>query len=109
MEGLVAGRLAEAATAVDALASDAELSARITAAGRVMVDAYAGGRKAIFMGNGGSAAEATHLAGELVGRYLVGRPPLPALALADSNSSVTAIGNDYSYEEIFARQVTAFA
>ena len=66
-------RLAEAATAVDALASDAELSARITAAGRAMVNAYAGGDKAIFMGNGGSAAEATHLAAELVGRYLVDR------------------------------------
>ena len=109
MEELVGGRLAEAATAVDALASDAELSARITDAGRAMVNAYAGGHKAIFMGNGGSAAEATHLAGELVGRYLVDRPPLPALALADSNSSVTAIANDYSYEVIFARQVTAFA
>ena len=77
MDELVGGRLSEAATAVDALASDAELSARITAASRAMVKAYASGNKAIFMGNGGSAAEATHLAGELVGRYLVDRPPCP--------------------------------
>ena len=109
VEELAGGRLAAAATAAAELASDAELPARIADAGRAMVKAYASGHKAIFMGNGGSAAEATHLAGELVGRYLVDRSPLPALALADSQSSMTAIANDYSYEVTFARQVKAFA
>jgi D-sedoheptulose 7-phosphate isomerase len=106
---LVGGRLAAAAKAADVLASDEELPARVADAGRAMVKAYSEGHKAIFMGNGGSAAEATHLAGELVGRYLVDRSPLPALALADSQSSLTAIANDYSYEVTFARQVEAFA
>jgi D-sedoheptulose 7-phosphate isomerase len=109
VEELAGRRLAEAGAAAAALASDGELAARIAAVGEEMVKAYASGRKTIFMGNGGSAAEATHLAAELVGRYLVERSPLPALALADSHSSVTAIANDYSYEETFARQVRAFA
>ena len=109
VEALVDGRLAEAAAATNALSSDPELPRRIAAAGRAMADACAGGNKVILMGNGGSAAEATHLAGELVGRYLADRDPLPALALADSQSSLTAIANDDSYEETFARQVRAFA
>jgi D-sedoheptulose 7-phosphate isomerase len=109
VEELAGGRLAAAATAAAELASDAELPARIADAGRAMVKAYATGHKAIFMGNGGSAAQATHLACELVGRYLVERSPLPAIALADSYPSVTAIANDYSFEETFARQVKAFA
>jgi D-sedoheptulose 7-phosphate isomerase len=109
VEELAAGRLAAAAETAAALASDAELPARVAAAGTAMAEAYAHGRKAIFMGNGGSAAEATHLAGELVGRYLEDRAPLPALALADSSPTVTAIANDYSFEMTFARQVTAFA
>lgn len=109
LEELAGGRLATAAAAAAALASDVELPQRIAAVGRAMVQAFADGGKVIFMGNGGSAAEATHLAGELVGRYLVDRSPLPALALADSPTNVTAIANDYSYEETFARQVRAFA
>ena len=68
---------------------------------------YRAGHKAIFFGNGGCAADAQHLAAEFVGRYLRQRPPLPALALAVNSSAVTAIGNDYAYEEIFARQLQA--
>jgi len=109
VEELASGRLAAAASAAVELASAATLPARIADAGRAMVKAYADGHKAIFMGNGGSAAEAAHLAGELVGRFLVDRPALPALALADNQSSLTAIANDYSYEATFARQIEAFA
>jgi D-sedoheptulose 7-phosphate isomerase len=109
VEELAGARLTAAAAIAAELASDPELPARIAAAGRAMVKAFAHARKTLLMGNGGSAAEASHLAGELVGRYLVDRLPLPALALADSHSSLTAIANDYSYEVTFARQVTAFA
>lgn len=109
VEELVKGRLDEATKVAASLAADAELRPRIAAAARAMVKAYADGRKAIFMGNGGSAAEATHLASELVGRYLVDRAPLAALALADNHSALTAIANDYSYEKTFARQIEAFA
>ncbi len=72
-----------------------------------LVECYRRGNKAVFCGNGGSAADAQHLAAELVGRYLVDRPPLPALALHTDTSTITAIANDYAYEEIFARQAEA--
>ena len=65
------------------------------------------GGKIIFMGNGGSAADAQHLAAEFTGRYLKERSPLPAIALSTNTSALTAIGNDYSFDEIFFRQVKA--
>ncbi len=73
----------------------------------LLVACYQRGNKAIFCGNGGSAADAQHLAAELVGRYLIDRPPLPSLALHTDTSSITAIANDYAYDEIFARQAEA--
>jgi D-sedoheptulose 7-phosphate isomerase len=74
-----------------------------------LVAAYRAGHKAIFFGNGGSAADAQHLAAEFVGRYLRERKPLPALALGANSSAVTAIGNDYGYDQVFARQLEALA
>jgi D-sedoheptulose 7-phosphate isomerase len=68
-----------------------------------------GGGKLILFGNGGSAADATHLAAEFVGRFAFDRAPMPALSLSDNGSSVTAIGNDYAYELTFERQIRAFA
>jgi D-sedoheptulose 7-phosphate isomerase len=79
------------------------------AAADALIAAYRNGRKAIFFGNGGSAADAQHLAAEFVGRYLRERPALAALALAANSSSVTAIANDYGYDKIFSRQLEAFA
>lgn len=73
-------------------------------AGR-LVEALAHGNKVMLFGNGGSAADAQHLAAEFVGRFLVDRRPLPALALTVDSSCLTAIGNDYSYDLVFARQV----
>jgi len=84
------------------------MPALVTAA-KTLVDAYLAGRKAIFLGNGGSAADAQHMAAELLGRYLYERSPLPALALTTNSSAVTAIANDYGYEQVFARQVEALA
>jgi D-sedoheptulose 7-phosphate isomerase len=80
----------------------------MSAAAEALISAYRTGRKAIFFGNGGSAADAQHLAAEFVGRYLHPRDPLPALALSVNSSTVTAIGNDYGYDEVFARQLEAF-
>jgi len=65
------------------------------------------GGKVILCGNGGSAADAQHLAAELIGRFYLDRRALPAIALADNVAAVTAIGNDYSYEDVFARGVQA--
>jgi D-sedoheptulose 7-phosphate isomerase len=78
-------------------------------AAEALVKAYLAGHKAIFFGNGGSAADAQHLAAEFVGRYLCQRGPLPALALNANSSSLTAIGNDFGYDQVFARQLEALA
>jgi D-sedoheptulose 7-phosphate isomerase len=78
-------------------------------AAEVMTASLRGGGKVLFCGNGGSAADATHLAAELVGRFQLERSPLPALSLADNVSSLTAIGNDYAFDQVFARQVRALA
>jgi D-sedoheptulose 7-phosphate isomerase len=69
--------------------------------------AFKGGKKVAFVGNGGSATEATHLAAEFIGKCVIDHEPLAALSLTDSNAILTAISNDYGVEEIFARQVKA--
>jgi D-sedoheptulose 7-phosphate isomerase len=81
----------------------------LAAAADALVNAYRAGCKAIFLGNGGSAADAQHLAAEFLGRYLRERRPMPALALNGNSSAVTAIGNDYGYDQVFARQLEALA
>jgi phosphoheptose isomerase len=84
-------------------------SARITAWGEELAMRLSGGARLLVAGNGGSAAEAQHLTAELVGRYQDERPAFSALALNAETSSVTAIGNDYGFAEVFARQVRAHA
>ena len=79
----------------------------ITAMAERLIACYRRGNKAVFCGNGGSAADAQHLSAELVGRYLIDRPPLPALALHTDTSAITAIANDYDYASIFGRQAEA--
>lgn len=73
----------------------------------LIVKRLAAGSKILFCGNGGSAADAQHLAGELVSRFVVERPGIAAIALTTDTSVLTAIGNDYGYERVFARQVEA--
>ncbi|MGE0626196.1 MAG: D-sedoheptulose 7-phosphate isomerase [Hyphomicrobiaceae bacterium] len=77
----------------------------ISAAADLLVDSLKSGGKVMFCGNGGSAADAQHLAAELMGRYLKDRAPLPALALTVDTSALTAIANDYAYDEVFCRQL----
>jgi D-sedoheptulose 7-phosphate isomerase len=79
----------------------------IAAAASAVVDAYRGGGKLILFGNGGSAADAQHIAAELIGRFQRERDPLPALALPVNSSTVTAIANDYGFDQVFARQIRA--
>jgi D-sedoheptulose 7-phosphate isomerase len=73
-----------------------------------LVKAYRGGRKLLAFGNGGSAAQAEHIAAELVGRFARERRSLPALALCANTPALTALANDYGYEKVFARQVEAY-
>jgi len=70
--------------------------------------AFESGNKLLIFGNGGSAADAQHLAAEFVNRFQIERPPLPALALTTDSSVITSIGNDYDFSEIFSKQVKAF-
>ena len=69
--------------------------------------AFTGDRKLMLCGNGGSAADAQHIAGEFVNRFMLERPPLPAIALTTDTSIMTSIGNDYSFDEVFSKQVKA--
>jgi D-sedoheptulose 7-phosphate isomerase len=87
------------------LASMEKLAGPVARAVEVMVAALAGDRKIMACGNGGSAADAQHLAAELVGRFERERPELAALALTTDTSILTAIANDYRFDEVFARQV----
>jgi D-sedoheptulose 7-phosphate isomerase len=87
----------------------ATLAPQIGVAAGLLVAAYRQGNKAIFFGNGGSAADAQHLAAELECRFAFDRRPLPALALHANTSAATAISNDYSYEQLYARLLTAHA
>ncbi len=76
-------------------------------AAEVLADAFRRGGKVLAFGNGGSAADAQHLAGELIGRFQRERDPLPAIALSTDTSVLTCTANDYGYEDIFARQIRA--
>ena len=80
-------------------------SAAVAAAAELIMGCFQNGGTVYFCGNGGSAADAQHLAAEFSGRYLVDRPGLPAVALTTNSSAVTAIGNDYGYDDVFSRQI----
>lgn len=89
--------------------ADGALLHRALEVAQRMADAVRGGNRVLFAGNGGSAADAQHLAAELVSRFEFDRPGLPALSLATDTSMLTAIGNDYGYEQLFRRQLEAQA
>lgn len=87
--------------AMPALADD------VAEAARLMAAALTGGKKVLVCGNGGSAADAQHIACELVGRFLRERRAVPAIALTTDTSILTAVANDFGFDEVFARQVAA--
>ncbi|GAA0920614.1 D-sedoheptulose 7-phosphate isomerase [Pseudonocardia zijingensis] len=104
--GLVTARarLSDAIAVKQAMLDDGVLEQAVAIA-HVVVAALRAGNKIMFFGNGGSSMDAGHLAAELTGRFAYDRPGLAAFSLSDSTAAVTAIGNDYSYAEVFARQV----
>ena len=103
----VQAELAKTRAVIEALAADPGLPPLINRIAETCVVALARGNKVLLCGNGGSAADAQHLAGELVSRFMFDRPGLPAFALTTDSSVMTAIANDYGYEHVFARQVEA--
>ena len=88
---------------------ETQLAERLAAAVDLVVTALAKGNKLLVMGNGGSAGDAQHLAAEIVGRFKLERRALPAIALTTDTSILTAIGNDYGFEQVFRRQVEGLA
>src|SRR2546423_13317832 len=104
---VVAGQFRETSENLHLMTKDAALLAAVVQVTGACVEALRQGHKILFAGNGGSAADAQHLAAELVSRYAYDRPGLPAFALTTDTSVLTAIGNDYGYDYLFARQLEA--
>jgi D-sedoheptulose 7-phosphate isomerase len=106
-EAFVRDEVGKSASLLAALRDDPGMVATVERIADLCVTALRGGHKVLFAGNGGSAADAQHLAAELVGKLAYDRPGLAALSLATDTSILTAVGNDYGYEDVFARQVDA--
>jgi len=100
-------QMAESARVKRQMLEDDVLVKEIENIASILVNAYRNGHKTLWAGNGGSAADAQHMAGELVNKFTFDRPGLPALSLSTDTSIITAIGNDYGFERLFARQVEA--
>ncbi len=108
-EASVAAYFLQSRQALDAALSDRGLIAAVLAISDRVTAALRKGNKLLLAGNGGSAADAQHIAGELLSRLNFDRSPLPALALTTDSSVLTAVGNDYGYERIFERQIRGLA
>jgi D-sedoheptulose 7-phosphate isomerase len=109
MKSYIASQISETQLVMSKMLSDENLLASLENAARTCIQAIMNGNKILLAGNGGSAADAQHIAGEFVSRFAFDRPGLSAIALTTDTSILTAIGNDYGYEKLFARQVQAHA
>ena len=107
MKDLIQASIQESIAVKAAILADESFQSKIQEAGKLFVAAFQAGGKVLFCGNGGSAADAQHIAAELSGRFYTDRPPLYAEALHVNSSYVTAVANDYGYAAVFARMVEA--
>lgn len=107
MQDYIVQQIFETRRVMDVMVADARLQAELRVAASCCIDALKGGGRVLLAGNGGSAADAQHIAAELVGRFAFDRPGLPALALTTDSSILTDIGNDYGFDKLFERQVQA--
>jgi D-sedoheptulose 7-phosphate isomerase len=105
MQSYIHEKINEAQQVIAAMLADDSLQTKVGQAAAACIECLQGGGKILLAGNGGSAADAQHIAGEFVSRFAFDRPGLPAIALTTDTSILTAIGNDYGYEKLFARQV----
>ena len=103
----VRDEIAQSIATKQAILENDEILAKIEKAAQIMTDAYRNGHSALLAGNGGSAADAQHLAGELVNQFYFARPGIPAHSLSTDTSVMTAIGNDIGYKYLFSRQIEA--
>lgn len=107
MKSYIESELAHSQDVINAIVADRGLRSRIEEAATLCLNALNSGGKILLAGNGGSAAEAQHIAAEFVSKFAFDRPGLSAIALTTDTSILTAIGNDYGYEKLFARQIQA--
>lgn len=107
MKDYISNQITETHRLMGQLVNDQEFQDKLAAAGQACIDCMRAGNKVMLAGNGGSAADAQHIAGEFVSRFAFDRPGLPSIALTTDTSILTAIGNDYGYERLFARQIQA--
>lgn len=107
VKSYIAAQIGEAQRVMAAMLADDKLLSELAAAANACTECVRRGNKVLLAGNGGSAADAQHIAGEFVSRFMFDRPGLSAIALTTDTSIITAIGNDYGYEKLFARQVQA--
>ncbi len=104
-EGLIAGFFGRSLAALQAASDDRALHTSIAVIAAAIATSLRAGGKLLIAGNGGSAADAQHLAAEFVGRFVLERQPMPAIALTTDTSALTAIGNDYGFDRVFERQL----
>lgn len=109
MRSYITAQIQETQRVTASILADDMLLKRLEAAVEACITSLRNGGKILLAGNGGSAADAQHIAGEFVSRFAFDRPGLPAIALTTDTSILTAIGNDYGYDKLFARQVQAHA
>ena len=107
VEQCIAYQIRASISTKQAILSDKGLMRNIAAAAQMIVDAYEQGKKTLLAGNGGSAADAQHIAGEFVSKFYFDRPGIASIALTTDTSIITAIGNDYGYDKLFSRQIQA--
>ena len=100
-------QVGESARVKEALLQDGATLQKVTEVAQLLIGTYKAGGKTLWAGNGGSAADAQHMAAELVNKFRLNRSGLPALALTVDTSILTAIGNDYGYDQVFVRQIEA--
>ncbi len=105
LESFLDSQLGGSAGAINALVADAGYRAALASAAERLAATLRAGGKVVVAGNGGSASDALHIAAELAGRFNFNRPGLPVIALGANTSGITAIGNDYGYNEVFAREI----
>ncbi|QQL48269.1 D-sedoheptulose-7-phosphate isomerase [Mucilaginibacter ginkgonis] len=107
MLSFIKQQITDSISTKEALLNDADLLQQIADAANLILKSYESQGKTLLAGNGGSAADAQHIAAEFVSRFYFDRPGLPSLALSTDTSVLTAVGNDYGYELLFSRQVEA--
>jgi len=105
MKNYIKNQVKQSYEVKQAFYADEKLIESIETVAKLCVELYKNNKKTILAGNGGSAADAQHIAAELVGRYGFDRPSIPSLALTTDTSNLTAIGNDYGYDQVFSRQL----